>query len=61
MLHDLWTALALLLVVEGILPFVSPNGMRKTMLAISQMSDQQLRFVGLASMLLGLVTLYIVN
>ncbi len=61
MWHDLWVALALLLVLEGIFPFISPGRMRKTLSAIGQLSDQQLRFVGLTSMLLGLVLLYIVN
>jgi uncharacterized protein YjeT (DUF2065 family) len=61
MLDDLWTALALVLVFEGIFPFISPNGMRKTMLALSQMSDHQLRFIGVTSMLIGLGVLYFVT
>ncbi len=59
--HDLGAALALLLVLEGILPFLSPEHLRRVMRAADNMGDQQLRFVGITSMLLGLVLLYIVN
>ncbi len=59
--HDLGAALALLLVVEGILPFLSPERLRRLLRAVDNMGDQQLRFVGITSMLLGLVLLYIVN
>jgi uncharacterized protein len=59
--HDLLAALALLLVLEGIFPFLSPQKLRKTLAIIDQLSDQQLRFIGLTSMLLGLGLLYIVN
>jgi uncharacterized protein YjeT (DUF2065 family) len=61
MWHELWIALALLLIVEGIFPFLSPDGLRKTLVAIQQLSDSQLRFMGLSSMLLGVVLLYIIN
>jgi hypothetical protein len=61
MWHELWIALALLLIVEGILPFLNPDGLRKVLLAMQQMNDGQLRFAGLTSMLLGVVLLYIVN
>jgi uncharacterized protein YjeT (DUF2065 family) len=54
MWHDLGVALALLLVIEGIFPFISPASMRRTLQAISQMPDQPLRIAGLTSMLLGL-------
>ena len=58
---DLWLALALLLILEGIFPFVSPEGVRRMLAVIQQMSDHQLRFAGLTSMLLGVVLLYVVN
>jgi len=61
MWHDLWIALALLLIVEGVFPFLSPDGLRKTLAKIHQLSDSQLRFAGLTSMLLGVVLLYIIN
>lgn len=59
--HDLGVALALFLVLEGILPFLNPNGVRRTLEMITGMSDQQLRFIGLTSMLLGLLLLYAVK
>lgn len=61
MWHSLLAAFALLLIIEGILPFINPEGMRKAMLLISQMSDHQLRFAGLTSMLIGVVLLYLFN
>lgn len=61
MWHDLTVALALLLVIEGIFPFISPGALRRALAALSEMRDTQLRFAGLTSMLLGLALLYIVN
>ncbi|TDJ70968.1 MAG: DUF2065 domain-containing protein [Proteobacteria bacterium] len=61
MWHELGVAIALLLILEGIFPFINPGGMRRTLLTISQLPDQPLRFAGLASMLIGLVLLYVIN
>lgn len=61
MSHDLWAALALVLVLEGILPFASPGAVRRALQAMNELTDNQLRGAGLASMLLGLVLLYFVN
>ena len=61
MWHELAIAVALLLVIEGIFPFISPNGMRRALQVISQMPDQPLRLAGLTSMLLGLALLYLIN
>jgi hypothetical protein len=51
-------ALALMLILEGVLPFLAPNLWRDTFRRITQMSDGQIRFVGLSSMLIGLIILY---
>ena len=51
-------AFALMLVVEGLLPFLSPPRWRAVFERATQMSDGQIRFIGLASMLSGLVMLY---
>jgi uncharacterized protein YjeT (DUF2065 family) len=59
--HDLGVALALLLVIEGVLPFLHPGGVRRLLVAVNALSDAQLRAAGLISMLLGLALLYIVN
>ncbi|MBI3547291.1 MAG: DUF2065 domain-containing protein [Gammaproteobacteria bacterium] len=61
MLHHLGLAIALLLIIEGVFPFLSPDGVRKALAAIHQLNDMQLRFAGLTCMLLGVVLLYIVN
>ena len=61
MWHELGVAIALLLILEGIFPFINPDGMRRTLLAISRLPDQPLRFAGLTSMLIGLVLLYVIN
>ena len=59
--YDLGVALALFLVLEGILPFLTPQGVRRVLEALIGMNDNQLRFAGLTSMLLGLVLLYAVK
>lgn len=61
MWQDLWTALALMLVLEGILPFVSPRGYRDMMRTVGQLDDKSLRNAGLGIMLAGLVLLYLVR
>jgi hypothetical protein len=50
-------ALALMLILEGVLPFLAPNLWRDTFRRITQMSDGQIRFVGLSSMIVGLMLL----
>lgn len=61
MLNDLLAALALLLVVEGILPFLNPQALRRTLQTLGQMDDRNLRIMGLVSMLSGLLLLYVVR
>lgn len=61
MWKELWVALALLFILEGILPFLNPGGLRRTLAIISQLSDEHLRWIGLASMLFGVILLYVVN
>jgi uncharacterized protein YjeT (DUF2065 family) len=50
-------ALALMLILEGVLPFLAPQLWRDTFRKITQMTDGQIRFVGLSSMLVGLLLL----
>jgi uncharacterized protein YjeT (DUF2065 family) len=54
---SLWPAFALLLIVEGILPFAAPRIWRDTFRKLIDMNDGQLRFIGLISMVLGVVAL----
>jgi len=51
-------ALALMLILEGVLPFLAPNLWRETFRRITQMSDGQIRFVGLSSIIVGLLLLF---
>ena len=51
-------AFALMLVIEGVLPFIVPSVWREAFRRIIQFTDGQIRFFGLSSMLLGLVLLY---
>ena len=51
-------AFALMLVIEGLLPFLAPALWRDTFRRITQMSDGQIRFFGLSSMLAGLLLLF---
>jgi uncharacterized protein YjeT (DUF2065 family) len=57
----IWSAFALVLVLEGLFPFLSPQGWRQTFLKLLQLRDGQLRFFGLTSILLGLITLWFVS
>ena len=59
MLDTLMLAFALMLVFEGIMPFVAPSAWRETFARLVRFSDGQIRFVGLTSMLVGLVLLMI--
>jgi uncharacterized protein YjeT (DUF2065 family) len=52
-------AFALMLVVEGLLPFISPPRWRSVFERAMKMSDGQVRFIGLSSMLAGIVLLYL--
>ncbi|HPU80219.1 DUF2065 domain-containing protein [Accumulibacter sp.] len=59
MTDHLLLAFALMLVLEGLLPFVAPNAWRETFKRLIRFSDGQIRFIGLTSMLVGLVLLMI--
>ena len=54
-------ALALMLILEGVLPFLAPGVWRDVFRRITQMNDGQIRFVGLSSMIVGLVLLWFVR
>lgn len=59
--QDLWVALALVMVLEGVLPFLTPKGLRQVYGQMSQMSDRSLRLYGLLSMIVGVVFLSLVS
>jgi len=59
--QDLLAALALLLVIEGMVPFLNPQSLRRLLETVSQLDDRTLRIAGFVSMLCGLLMLYIVR
>ena len=61
MATTLLMAVALMLILEGVLPFLAPALWRDTFRKITQMSDGQIRFVGLSSMIVGLLLLFFVR
>lgn len=59
---DYWLlGLAMMLVIEGLLPFVFPGLWRETFRRVVVLTDGQLRFIGVTSMLSGLLLLYLVK
>jgi uncharacterized protein len=61
MWQDLFAALALVLVIEGMLPFLKPEAWRRTMGRIATQPDNAVRLIGLASMLMGVALLYVIR
>ena len=55
--HSVWTAVALVLIVEGLLPFISPRIWRQTFLQLMQLNDGQIRFIGLGCVMIGILLL----
>ena len=58
---DLFAAFALYLVLEGVLPFLNPQAMKRVLTMMATLSDRQLRLWGLASMAAGVLLLYFVR
>jgi hypothetical protein len=61
LIHSLWLATALMLVIEGIMPFLSPHGFKRALLQMAAMSDRSIRLFGFFSMIAGLILLYWIN
>ena len=57
MLNILLLAFALMLVIEGLLPVLAPRVWRETFRRVTELTDGQIRFIGLSSMLVGVVLL----
>ena len=62
---DFWkvlpVAIALVFIIEGMLPFISPRRWREMLAMVGQMDDRVIRNIGLGSMLFGVVLLYLVH
>jgi len=54
----LLTAFALMLVLEGLLPFIAPKAWRDTFRRITELADGQIRFLGISSIVVGVVLLF---
>jgi len=61
MWDDLLAATALFFVFEGILPFLSPDGFKKSLEMMGKMDNRSIRYTGMFSMLAGLGLLYMVR
>ena len=61
MWHDLGVAISLVLVLEGILPFIQPARWRKMVALLADIDDKSLLVMGLITMLIGTVTLYLLK
>lgn len=59
--NDLFTALGLMLVLEGIMPFLNPPALRRALESMLRLDDRQFRVAGLLTMGVGLLTLYLVK
>jgi len=61
MWHELIVAFALLLVIEGVMPFLNPAALRQALILVARLDDKTLRFAGLTAMVAGCLLLYVVN
>lgn len=61
MWSELLAAVALVLVIEGMMPFLNPGGLREALARIASMPDRTLRMAGLISMTVGALLLYFVR
>jgi len=61
MWQDFFAALALMLVFEGIMPFLNPQHFRRGLLEAARLNDTTLRGLGLTAMLVGVVILYVLR
>ncbi len=58
---DLWAALALVLVLEGLIPFISPRGYKNMVMQMAAMPERSLRTVGFVLMIVGLLLLLLIR
>jgi uncharacterized protein len=58
MWNDLWIALALVLVVEGLLPAMNPRGYRRMVQLLGTKDDRAIRVMGLGLMIIGCLGIY---
>lgn len=56
---EILTAIALVLVIEGMVPFIGPGRYRRLVAEVARLSDNQLRTIGLVAMIAGLLVLFV--
>ena len=61
MWQDILTAFSLYLIIEGMIPFVNPNGFRRAVSLIAQLGDNNLRVAGFTAMAAGVILLFLVR
>lgn len=59
--HELAIAFCLMLVIEGVIPFLAPQRWRKMVVMVANVDDFSMRIMGLLSMLAGTIILYLIN
>ena len=59
--NDLFAALALVLVIEGLMPFINPRGYKNTMMQMAAFPEKSIRMIGFGSMLAGVIFLFLVR
>ncbi len=58
---DLFAGVAFYLIIEGLIPFASPQGWRRGLIVMAQLDDRKLRTTGLVIVAVGLLLLYVVR
>ena len=61
MWDSLWIALGLVLVIEGLMPALNPKAFKKTMSTIRELDEGSLRIMGLISMTIGAIVVYVLT
>lgn len=61
MWHEFGVAICLMLVIEGVIPFLYPRRWRDMVTMLAQVDDKSVRVMGLVSMIIGTALLYLVN
>jgi uncharacterized protein YjeT (DUF2065 family) len=58
---DLFAALAIVCIIDGVMPFINPAGMKRLLSRIAALEDREIRVAGLVSMAIGLAILFVVR
>lgn len=59
--NDLFAALALVFVIEGLLPFINPSAYKSTMMQMATFPEKSIRMIGFGSMIVGVVLLFLIR